>query len=625
MNSHDPLTCKEIYAVPRWGAGYFHVNSAGHLAVRPDAESEVSIDLRVLADELLEAGLSLPVLVRFNDILRDRIRRLTEAFGRARRQSNYSGGYSTAYPIKVNQQRSVVEQIIADGVTGLEAGSKPELMMALTLAPAGGLVICNGHKDREYVRLALIGRRMGLRLYIVVEKLHELELILQESRKLGVEPLLGVRVRLAASVAGNWQNSGGERAKFGLLAHQVLELAERLIGEKKRHWLSMLHVHLGSQIPNLNDIRRGLSEAVRYFAGLHALGVNIDTLDVGGGLGVDYEGSGSRNFCSMNYDLDEYARTVVGTFQQVCGEKGLPEPHIISESGRALTAHHSLLITNLIEREIALGSSVEVQEKDRGTELLRELAAILEQPDGRPPLELFESVQELFHEVRRGFESGLVELADRARAEELYCGILRQLRSQLVSSSRRQRELLDRINLQLAEKLFLNFSLFQSMPDVWAIEQVFPIVPLQRLHETPTRRGVVHDITCDSDGCIEHYVDYDGVEATLPIHERKPGMPYLLGFFMLGAYQEILGDIHNLFGDTDAVNVELDGKGGYRLLEPERGDSVDELLRYVHFDPEAMLEKLGSKLEASDLESEQRQSYFQELEAGLQGYTYLED
>lgn len=250
---------------------------------------------------------------------------------------------------------------------------------------------------------------------------------------------------------------------------------------------------------------------------------------------------------------------------------------------------------------------------------------MLEQPEGYSPLELFESAQELLHDVRRGFESGAVGLADRARAEELYCGILRQLQSKLISGSRRQRELLERINLQLAEKLFLNFSLFQSMPDVWAIEQVFPIVPLQRLHETPTRRGVVHDITCDSDGCIEHYVDQDGVEATLPIHEQQPGIPYLLGFFMLGAYQEILGDIHNLFGDTDAVNIELDDNGGYRLLEPERGDSVDELLRYVHFDPDVMLQELRGKLDASDLEPEQRQSYFEELEAGLQGYTYLED
>jgi arginine decarboxylase len=625
MTSGDPLTCEEIYAVPRWGEGYFHVNSAGHLAVRPDAESEVSIDLRSLADEVLQAGLSLPVLVRFNDILRDRVRCLRKAFERARRQSNYSAGYGIAYPIKVNQQRSVVEQIIADGVTGLEAGSKPELMMALSLAPAGGLVICNGYKDREYVRLALIGRRLGLRLYMVVEKPHELELILQESQRLDVQPLLGVRVRLASSIAGNWQNSGGERAKFGLLAHQVTELVQRLTGEGKQHWLSMLHVHLGSQIPNLNDMRRGMGETARYFAELHALGVNIDTLDVGGGLGVDYEGSGSRNFCSMNYDLEDYAQAVVGSIQQVCSEEGLPSPYIISESGRALTAHHSLLITNLIERETAPGLGLEVREEDRGAEPMRGLAVLLEQSEGRSPLELFESAQELLQEARQGFERGRVGLAQRARTEELYCGILRQLQSRLVSNSRRQRELLDRINLQLADKLFLNFSLFQSMPDVWAIEQVFPIAPLQRLHETPTHRGVVHDITCDSDGCIELYVDHDGVEATLPIHEQQPGIPYLLGFFMLGAYQEILGDIHNLFGDSDAVNVELDGQGGYRLLEPERGDSVDELLRYVHFDPQAMLEKLRGKLEATDLGPEQRQSYFQELEAGLQGYTYLED
>jgi arginine decarboxylase len=498
-------------------------------------------------------------------------------------------------------------------------------MMALALAPPGGLVICNGYKDREYIRLALIGRRLGMRLYIVLEKPHELELILQESQRLGVEPLLGVRVRLAASVAGNWQNSGGERAKFGLLAHQVVKLVARLKEAGRQHWLSMLHVHLGSQIPNLQDIRRGLGEAVCYFAELHALGVAIDTLDVGGGLGVDYEGSASRNFCSINYGLDDYARTVVDTLQQVCVERGLPAPHIISESGRALTAHHSMLITNLIEREPAPGYGVEVCARDWEIEPLRPLALILEEPGRQPPAELFQTAQERYRDVQRGFESGALALAHRARAEELYYGVLRQLRSRLTGRSRRQRELLDQVNLQLAEKLFLNFSLFQSMPDVWAIKQVFPIVPLQRLHESPGQRGVVHDITCDSDGCIGHYVDQDGVEATLPIHERQPGMPYLLGFFLLGAYQEVLGDMHNLFGDTDAVNVELDGNGGYRLLEPERGDSVDELLRYVHFDPQAMLEKLRGKLDALDLEPEQRQNYFQELEAGLQGYTYLED
>ncbi len=588
-------------------------------------EAEVSIDLRILADELLESGLSLPVLVRFNDILSDRVERLREAFNRARRELNYSGRYSTAYPIKVNQQRSVVEQIVADGLTGLEAGSKPELMVALTLAPPGGLVICNGYKDREYVRLALIGRRMGLRIYLVVEKLHELDLILEESRRLEVEPLLGVRVRLSASATGNWQNSGGEKAKFGLLAPQVVQLVGRLKSAGKSHWLSMLHAHLGSQIPNLNDIGKGLRELVRYFSELHALGVAIDTIDVGGGLGVDYEGSGSRHFCSINYDLDNYTGEVVASIDRICREQGLQPPDIVSESGRAITAHHSVLITNLIEREQALGEGVVVQQQDRQNELLRELTGFIEDPGRRSPIETFDQAQDLFFEARQRFERGEFGLRERARAEELFLAVCRELRRRLSCGSRRQREVGDQINVLLAEKLFLNFSLFQSMPDAWAIDQIFPIVPLQRLQEPPGRRGVIHDLTCDSDGCIEHYVDRDGVEPSLPIHERQPGVPYLLGIFLLGAYQEILGDIHNLFGDTDAVNVVLDGEGGYRLLEPERGDSVDELLSYVHFDPAVMLDELRSKLDNSGIEPQERERCFEELKAGLRGYTYLED
>ena len=447
---------------------------------------------------------------------------------------------------------------------------------------------------------------------------------LEEAERLKVEPLLGVRVRLAVSAAGKWQDSGGEKAKFGLSASQVLEMTEILRTAGHLSWLSMLHAHLGSQIPNLHDIRKGLQEVARYFTELRALGAMIDTVDVGGGLGVDYEGSGTRNFCSMNYALDEYARAVVGIFAQVCCERGLPQPDLISESGRALTAHHSLLITNLIEREAAPGVGIEPCATDRESRLLQGLTEILEQPEPSP-LEAFEQAQDLRSEMLEGFERGTVGLIERARAEELFFAICRALQPRLVYSSRRQRELMDRINLLLSEKLFMNFSLFQSMPDVWAIEQIFPIVPLQRLDEEPTQRGVIHDLTCDSDGCIDHYVDQDGVEASLPIHAPKEGESYLLGIFLLGAYQEILGDIHNLFGDTDAVNVELDAAGGYRLLEPERGDSVDALLSYVHFSPPAMLAELRRKLEDTGLEPAIVESWFLELEAGLYGYTYLEE
>ncbi len=619
----DHSDSEALYAIPRWGAGYFHVNEDGHLAVRPDPQQLVEIDLRQLVDELHEAGLSLPVLVRFNDILRDRVRRLRAAFEQAQQTQAYSGSYTTAYPIKVNQQRSVVEQIVADGATGLEAGSKPELMAALSLARPSGLVVCNGYKDREYIRLALIGRRLGLRLYIVIEKPQELELVLEESARLGIEPLLGVRVRLAVSAAGNWQNSGGERAKFGLSAAQLLSLIERLEQAGGIPWLQMLHVHLGSQIPNLADIRNGLREAARYFVELSQLGVPIDTLDLGGGLGVDYEGSGTRHFSSINYSVEAYAEVVVAAIAEACREASLVYPAIITESGRALTAHHSLLISNLIDREAAPGAAVTPAESDQTLPVLAQLSQLL--GSEASPLELFEQAQELLDQARREFELGALSLAGRARAEQLFYAICRELQLRLAYSSRRQRELIERIHLLLADKLFLNFSLFQSMPDAWAIEQIFPVVPLQRLDEVPDRRGVVHDLTCDSDGCIEHYVEQDGVEASLPVHAPRAGEAYYLGIFLLGAYQEILGDIHNLFGDSDAVNLELDGQGGYRLLEPERGDSVDELLSYVHFDPRAMEIALRTRLNQAGLDKAQRDHFFAELKSGLYGYTYLED
>jgi arginine decarboxylase len=616
--------CEQIYAIPRWGEGYFHIDAEGHLCVTPNPDGEDSVDLAALAHRLQEEGLSLPVLVRFNDILRHRVRSLHRAFESARRSVGYGGRYTPVYPIKVNQQRSVVEQILHGGVTGLEAGSKPELMAVLALSPPGGLVICNGYKDREYIRLALIGRALGLRLFIVIEKPSELPLILDEAERLGVEPLLGVRTRLAAEAAGKWQSSGGEKAKFGLNPGQLLDLVETLRVAGRLSWLQLLHAHMGSQIPNLQDIRKGLKELVRYYAELRRLGVPLAVVDVGGGLGVDYEGTGTRDFCSINYNLGAYAGAVVDALLAICAEHDLPHPDIITESGRAMTAHHAVLITNVSDREGGESADPPPLSAADDDPLLRQLADNLERQDSSPPLELFETARELMGTVRHAFEAGRLDLAARARADALFAATCRVLPQRLESGSRRQRELLDRVNGLLAGKLFCNFSLFQSMPDVWGIEQIFPVVPLQRLHETPDRRAVLHDLTCDSDGCIKHYVDQDGIEASLPVHAPRPGEDYLLGFFLLGAYQEILGDMHNLFGDTDAVNLELDGQGGFRLLEPERGDSVDELLSDVHFDPRAMMNAYRRKLQAVDLDALTRKRYFVELKAGLYGYTYLD-
>ncbi len=617
----------QTYGIGRWGEGYFGINPQGHVTVRPDPDQPIEIDLHRLAHELREAGLAWPVLVRFNAILHHRVRALCRAFAAVAGELGYRGRYTAIYPIKVNQQRSVIDELLVgggDGI-GLEAGSKPELMAVLAHAQPGGTIVCNGYKDREYIRMALIGRRLGHQVFIVIEKASELDTVLAESAALGIEPLLGVRVRLAAVASGKWQNSGGEKSKFGLSAAQLLDLVARLRAADQLHWLQLLHSHIGSQIPNLRDIRRGIGEAARFYAELRRLGAPVRIVDVGGGLGVDYEGTGTRNYCSMNYGLEGYAREVVRALAHVCDADGLPHPAIFTESGRAMTAHHAVLITNVIGREPAEVEGALPPSLDDDHEALHWLRNELESLAQRSPIEAFEEARHLFDEAHELFGQGAMTLEQRASAERLFYAIAHRVRAMLRPESRRHRVLLDQLNELLADRVFCNFSLFQSLPDIWAIEQIFPVMPLHRLDEPTQASAMLHDLTCDSDGCIENYVDQDGVETTLPIHVPRPGEDYLLGIFLAGAYQEILGDMHNLFGDTDAVNVALDGRGGYRLMQPEKGDAVDELLRYVHFDPDEMLQRYVDKLQAEGVGEALMDSYYRELKAGLQGYTYLED
>ncbi len=616
------------YGIGRWGEGYFGINPRGHATVRPDRQGPAEVDLYHLAHEIRDSGLPWPVLVRFVDILHDRVNALCAGFQEAFENLGYPGRYTPIYPIKVNQQRVVVEEIVKrpQGSVGLEAGSKPELMAVLAMAGSGATtVVCNGYKDREYVRLALIGSQLVERLYIVIEKLSELELVLEEAAALGIRPRLGVRVRLAASAAGKWQNSGGEKAKFGLSAGQVLGLLERLRAADALDCLQLLHTHMGSQVPNLRDIRHALGEVARYYAELRGLGAPLEVVDVGGGLGVDYEGTGTRHYCSTNYGLAGYTREVTRALHEICTRHDLPRPDIFSESGRAMTAHHAVLIVNLIEREQAPKDELPSPELLDSHPVLQDLGETLNGVGEAASLELYQEARQGLEEALELFQRGELSLRQRAAAEQCFFSLCHRLRPQLRPSSRRQRELLDELKERLADKVFCNFSLFQSMPDVWAIDQIFPIMPLQRLNEAPSRSALVQDLTCDSDGCVEQYVDQDGVESTLPLHERDGDEPYLLGMFMVGAYQEILGDMHNLFGDTNAVNLELDGQGGYRLTQPERGDSVDELLSYVHFDPQEMLFQYRRRLDAAKLEGETREQYFVELKAGLFGYSYLEE
>jgi arginine decarboxylase len=468
---------------------------------------------------------------------------------------------------------------------------------------------------------------MGLDVFIVVEKLSELDLILTESARLGVAPRLGLRVRLASIGAGKWQNTGGEKSKFGLSATQALQALDRLRAAGRLDSLQLLHCHLGSQIANIRDIQKGLKEVSRYYAELRRLGAPISMVDVGGGLGIDYEGTGSRSDCSMNYSVQEYANNVVYTLWEVCAERELPHPDLITESGRALTAHHAVLITNVIDHERAPGENEPAGPAVDDPPILRDLWEVYRDLEANrgSALEAYHDAAYWLGEAHSLYSHGLLTLEQRARAEQWYFAVCRRVRPLLNPASRAHRELLDELNDKLAEKLFLNFSVFQSMPDVWALDQIFPILPLQRLQEPPVSRAVLQDLTCDSDGCIDRYVDGEGIETTLPLPPYRPQEPYLLGIFLVGAYQEILGDMHNLFGDTDAVNVELDAGGGYRLVEPEHGDTVSDLLRYVHFEPETLLTAYRHKIEAADLSAAERRACLVELETGLQGYTYLEE
>ncbi|MCC3751124.1 MAG: biosynthetic arginine decarboxylase [Halorhodospira halophila] len=614
---------REVYNVPRWSEGYFDISAAGRLQVRPHRGRGPAVDLRRIVADLPDQGVSPPVLIRFPAILRDRVDALCAAFGEAMAEAGYRGAYRPVYPVKVNQQRSVIEEIVGDGErVGLEAGSKPELMAVLALAPAGGTVICNGYKDPEYVRLALRGLQLGLQVHLVLEKRSEARLIIREARRLGVAPRLGLRVRLASMGAGKWQNTGGERSKFGLTAADALAVVEELHEAALLEHLELLHFHLGSQIANVHDIRAGLSEGARFYTELRRLGAPVNKVDVGGGLGVDYEGTRSRAFCSMNYSITEYAHNVVAALKAACDEAGLPHPTLITESGRAMTAHHAVLVTPVIDTDSREADPPEPPPAD-APKVLRELYRTLEEHAQRPATEAYHDACHYLQEARGLYLHGVLDLPQRAYAERCYQAIGMRLRGRLNPGRPHQREVLDALNEGLADKLFANFSVFQSIPDVWAIDQIFPIVPLSGLDRPTSRRGVVQDLTCDSDGTVSLYVDGDGVEGTLPLPEPEPGEPLWLGIFLVGAYQEILGDRHNLFGATDSVNVEVD-EHGHRFVTASRGDSIGGVLRSVGFDERELSGAYRRRIAAADLDDAARRACLADLEAGLLGGTYLE-
>lgn len=618
---------REAYSVLHWSGGYFDVSREGSLVACPRGpEDGRQIDLQALVAELHTQGLSLPVLVRFSDILDHRIESLCEAFGAAMAEREYTGRYTAVYPIKVNQQRSVVERMVASGGSniGLEAGSKPELLAVLAHTPANGLVVCNGHKDREFIQLALVGQALGRRVYIVVERMSEVQLVIEEAASLGIMPLLGMRVRLSSIGEGKWQNTGGDKSKFGLSAAQVPRAIEKLRAAGLLPCLRMMHFHMGSQIANIRHIQAGMREAGRYYAALRDLGAPIDIVDVGGGLSVDYEGTRSRSHYSANYSLQEYANNVVQGLWEICSSENLPHPDIVTECGRAMTAHHAALITNVVDVEhtLEVGELQPVSQQE--PMILQDMWQALQDLSRRNAMETWHDATYRLGEAQSLFGHGVLTLAERARAEQIYAATCIALRKVLRAETRSHRELIDELNDKLADKYFCNFSVFQSAPDVWAIQQIFPIAPLTRLNEKPRRRAVLVDLTCDSDGRIDSYVDGEGVESSLPLHDIKLDEPYLIGLFLVGAYQEILGDMHNLFGDTDSVHVELTDSG-YRLTEAVRGDTVDGVLRYVHFQPEDLMARYERQLDVAGLAPAMRDTCRTLLAGGLEGYTYLED
>ena len=632
--SAQALRARRTWNIDQWGSGYFDVDDHGQALVRPlgsDAEGP-ALPLSGLVRQLQTAGLRLPVLVRFSDILHDRVEQLCGAFDVAMQDIDYQGGYTAVYPIKVNQQRRVVEEILAtsergNGRVGLEAGSKPELLAVLALSDGGSsLIVCNGYKDREYVRLALLGEKLGHRVYLVVEKLSELELILEEARELEVTPRIGLRARLASVGKGKWQNTGGEKSKFGLTASQILDVVATLRAQNALESLQLVHFHLGSQIANIRDIQRGLRECARFYQNLVSLGAPVNTVDVGGGLGIDYEGTRSRSYCSANYSMQEYARNVVSAFAQLCQEADLPQPHLISESGRALTAHHAVLITNVIGEERVNDSPPErfPQEDLQVEALWRVFEQLAESQEPRVLVEAWHDLLQAVSELQDRFVMGLSDINARAEGERLYMAACARLRGQLDTRNRAHREIMDELAEKLADKLFVNFSLFQSVPDVWGIEQIFPVLPLSGLDQPPTRRAVIQDITCDSDGRIDSYVDGQGVESTLPLPEWASDDERWLGFFLVGAYQEILGDLHNLFGDTDSVDAALGDDGDWVFSNLQAGDTVADVLAYVNFDARVLKQKLTEQLITSGFSTQEQEKFAASLSEGLDGYTYLE-
>lgn len=621
---------EELYNIKGWGVNYFGINDKGHAYVSPRKDG-VKIDLKEVVDDLASRDITAPVLLRFPDILDNRIEKTSECFNKAAEEYDYKAEHFIIYPIKVNQMRPVVEEIISHGKKynlGLEAGSKPELHAVLaTNMDSDSLIICNGHKDQNFIELALLGQKMGKRVFLVVEKLPELITIAQTAEKLGVRPNLGIRIKLAASGTGKWQESGGDASKFGLNSSELLQALQMLDEMGMHDCLKLIHFHIGSQITKIRRISTALCEASQFYVQLHAMGFNIEFVDCGGGLGVDYDGTRSSNSeSSVNYSIQEYVNDCVYTFVDAANKNHIPHPNLITEGGRSLTAHHSVLVVDVMESVSMPHMDENFHPTEQDHQLVHDLTEIWDKLSPRSMLEDWHDAQDIRDEALDLFRHGIIDLKTRAQIESLCWSITREI-SELAHHQKHVPDELRTLDKMMADKYFCNFSLFQSLPDSWGIDQLFPIMPIERLNEKPTVSATLQDITCDSDGKISAYVNYNQQTSYLPLHSFREGEHYYIGVFLVGAYQEILGNMHNLFGDTNAVHVTVD-EDGYSIDKTIDGETVADVLEYVQYDPKRLVRRLeawvSKAVKEGKITIEEGKEFISNYRSGLYGYTYLE-
>ena len=619
----------ELYNINGWGLKYFSINDKGHVAVTP-REGNASVDLKELMDELQVRDVTTPVLVRFPDILDNRIEKISKCFEQAAEEYGYTAQNFIIYPIKVNQMRPVVEEIVSHGKKfniGLEAGSKPELHAVLAInIDENSLIICNGYKDENYIELALLAQKMGRRIFLVVEKLNELKLIASISKRLKIRPNIGIRIKLASSGSGKWEESGGDVSKFGLNSSELLEALDILEKNKMQDCLHLIHFHIGSQVTKIRRIKNALREASQFYVQLHNMGFNIDFVDIGGGLGVDYDGTrSSSSESSMNYSIQEYVNDSISALVDACVKNDIPQPNIITESGRSLTAHHSVLIFEVLETTTLPSWSEDESVSEKDHELVQELYKLWDTMNQPRLIETWHDALQIREEALDLFGLGMLDLRTRAQVERLFWSIAREV-YEMANEIKHSPEELKKIAKMLPDKYFCNFSLFQSLPDSWAIDQIFPIMPISRLDEKPERTATIQDITCDSDGKIDNFISTRNFNYHLPVHSLTKD-PYYIGVFLVGAYQEILGDLHNLFGDTNAVHVSV-YKDHYEIDQVIDGETVAEVLDYVQFNPKKMVRSVETwvttSMKSGIITPEEGREFLSNYRSGLYGYTYLE-